>query len=1588
MRFNPIAAAQRINETYRDYMKSTFFINDEEFREEYFHELDMLNFANGPYLECVDAFAHGKSLKQLVDEDVLSSSFDKLMKDDRIQYERALFLHQEQAIRVSQADKNMIVTTGTGSGKTECFLYPVLNYLLEQESAGKLNSGVRVLLLYPMNALANDQMQRLRQLLESYPSITFGAYTGETEDDDNKALQQYQILHKRENPLKNERISRNQMKESPPHILVTNYAMLEYLLIRPTDTVFFDNPDCNDNWKFIVLDEAHVYSGASGMEVSILLRRLIHRLPHTERIRFILTSATLGNENKNQEIIQFATSLCANAEFEASSIIRATRRVMDFPVDFTGNEQLYQAVSDLISEDRVQLEPNTDGNVQALINILKMEPAMLKWIQNNAMFQEILYDVFCHDTLYAAIRKNVIKGAISLTDILVLCSVSDSSLLNFIQIASFAVKNHGKLLDARYHHFIKTLEGAYVSFYPKKTLSLVPRKSVRIDDKDYRCFKLSVCQFCGEMYLEGTINGNSFVQQEGEKKQFYMVIQPEFLDFLDDEDTDALKKTIKKRSSAFRLCTSCGTISRYAELPMCACNNGGHILLYNCPVDEEDMILHTCSHCKTTNPKGSILRGFYLGQDASTAVVGEALFENIPETFIKRKNAKTQRKNPFKKITAEEEPRKTRRLLLFSDSRQEAAYFAAYFQYTYNVILYRRIIMEAARNLMKQFPSHYKNGISILHLIDEMIPIMSTVLGSKASPSSVKKEVYKALIGELKDFSRNSLHSIGWLDYQLPEDALISEGYEEDTLLLSADDLNNLGRFFLEYCMHHGALQLPDSVKMTAEDWSSITFSNREPLIQKQRSGVGVAEGSLRSIVPVTHNAITEYMSRVFPASIDEYKKFLTMIFDEYLNGEDFKILVSQSNKSTYFKINPDKIRILVQGYHPIQHYRCSICGRITTININDKCTSYRCSGALVPYKFDASDTKAYFVNQYGQDAPLIPLSIKEHTAQLSKATAQEYQQRFIDGDINMLSCSTTFEMGVDVGDLETVFMKNVPPRPSNYIQRAGRAGRRLNSAAFSLTFCKLGPHDFYYYQRPTDMINGTISPPAFKIDNPKIVKRHVFAVLLSFYWRKYFADKKQIQDLFSEASLKAIVDSLKEVPNEVVQYLQQVVPNTLNSSIHAFIEEYRNVLLPEVARLYQADIEEYNHAISMEDSKPEKKNYSLLNWLDKVRQTYQQEQILVFYSRYNLIPKYGFPVDTVTLFTDFMTQGYKNNNSKLMLQRDLIQAISEYAPESEVVADGMMYTSQYVKKPLKIDTTWKQYLVSLCDDPACNKVVIEPYTGQTINGKTVCSSCGSQSVLPQIMIIPEFGFIIKPLVVEVTTKRPTKTPRTEFYYLGVFNNERAKTAKQYSFGSVRLSVISSPDDRLLVMNKSEFLVCQTCGYAEMSHGRPYAKVQHSNPRGYACNDTALIKRSLGHTFRTDVALITVNWIMSQDEAITILYALLEGCSRYFDIERDDIDGCLSYQSYAAEGGNTGTTFVLFDSVPGGAGNVKRLYDSNRDLFMNFLQCALDRVRNCDCGNDGDTVCYSCLCNFKNQHYQERMQRRYAVVFFERLLES
>jgi len=135
--------------------------------------------------------------------------------------------------------------------------------------------------------------------------------------------------------------------------------------------------------------------------------------------------------------------------------------------------------------------------------------------------------------------------------------------------------------------------------------------------------------------------------------------------------------------------------------------------------------------------------------------------------------------------------------------------------------------------------------------------------------------------------------------------------------------------------------------------------------------------------------------------------------------------------------------------------------------------------------------------------------------AQLKTEYAAEVQNKFIKGDINVLSCSTTFELGVDVGELETVFMKNVPPTPANYAQRAGRAGRRLDSTAYALTYSRLASHDFSNFADPYKMISGVVKPPYFEVSNEKIARRHMYACALAAFWKRHNEYFRTVEDFF-----------------------------------------------------------------------------------------------------------------------------------------------------------------------------------------------------------------------------------------------------------------------------------------------------------------------------------------------------------------------------------------------------------------------------------------------------------------------------------------
>ena len=227
-----IATSTALSSTYRRYLRSLLPVRDPALAAALAGCIAASPLlTKGPLLEATPPYRTGATLRDLIGEGVLDPAFARL-GGPALPLDRPLYSHQEQALRKAAARRNLVVATGTGSGKTESFLLPVLSALTAEHTAGTLGPGVRALLLYPMNALANDQLRRLRGLLAGAPQITFGRYTGDTPERAAEGASLYESLNPGEPRLPNELLSRHEMRDNPPHLLLTNYAMLEYLLLR------------------------------------------------------------------------------------------------------------------------------------------------------------------------------------------------------------------------------------------------------------------------------------------------------------------------------------------------------------------------------------------------------------------------------------------------------------------------------------------------------------------------------------------------------------------------------------------------------------------------------------------------------------------------------------------------------------------------------------------------------------------------------------------------------------------------------------------------------------------------------------------------------------------------------------------------------------------------------------------------------------------------------------------------------------------------------------------------------------------------------------------------------------------------------------------------------------------------------------------------------------------------------------------------------------------------------------------------------------------------------------------------------------
>lgn len=1148
MALNPIKASNTIVEKYLRYIETTFYIKDYDYMSQFKKLLsDRRHFAKGPYLDFSDSFELGANIEELINEDILSAEFKKLYQKQPKLLTRSLYKHQELAIRKLKENKNLVVTTGTGSGKTESFLIPVVNYLMNESEKNTIPDGVRALIIYPMNALANDQMKRMRELFANYPKITFGLYTGETEKDDARALSKYSSLNNGAKPLKNERISRQQIKDSPPHILITNYAMLEYLLLRPDDNVFFHGAH-SDKWKYIILDEAHTYTGATGIEVSMLLRRLKHMLRDNEKINFILTSATLGDEKENQEICDFASRLCVDTEFDSSSIVRAHRCAIIPPNDsYHYPIEMYAKLNELIEEN-------------ALLS--KYKELLLEFgikVSEEETLDELLYNFIYKDGLYYKVRSILENDPATLNSISNALKINNETLVHFVAIASKASNNNVMLLDARYHMFLRALEGAYVTFSPYKELSITPRDKAFFNGEEVKSYKISVCQFCGHIYLEAK-NENGILVQKKEyeisgNNDFYMLLTDSEQSHIDIEDEDD-SEVSDLEDDKYKLCGKCGKIEKSNVVNSKMCNCGKDYIVQVKEIKRKNKVLNRCHSCGLINTQGSVLRGFYLGQEAAASVIGSSLYEEIPfeETKIIETVIQSDENDDFFGETDVPFVRRdvvntklNKQLLVFSDSRQEAAYFSSYFDFTYNNILRRRLFIEALNELGDYADT---SGVTITAAVKKLAALFEQ--HNFIAPEESVKEAWKTVLYEISSNDRNSLENVGLISFEYQGLDVSRLGlYKEKEVLIIQRVLANS---FRRDCM----FDYPYYKDMLKADKEFFTYKGLEcslSLYDNETKNKYCKPWISKSN---NLNSRASYVVKTTGCDQKESNNFLENVWNRVFKMQSDSNGGLIAKKPNEYVMDITKFKIRSSFTHDIEWYICRKCGKLTVNNINNKCPAHNCEGEIQICDFDQDFENNHYRKQF-LELDIFPMVVREHTAQLSPETAKKYQEMFIRKEINVLSCSTTFEMGVDVGELETVFMKNMPPSPANYIQRAGRAGRRKDTVAYSLTFCRLSSHDLTYFNTPVKMIRGKIHPPKFKMENDKIVKRHINAAIISSFWKRNKNYFNTVGVFFDDNIYSEFNDYVRNIPVDLASYLTKFVPEGLTGSISNWIKELAN---------------------------------------------------------------------------------------------------------------------------------------------------------------------------------------------------------------------------------------------------------------------------------------------------------------------------------------------------------------------------------------------------------------------------------------------
>ena len=963
------------------------------------------------------------------------------------------------------------------------------------------------------------------------------------------------------------------------------------------------------------------------------------------------------------------------------------------------------------------------------------------------------------------------------------------------------------------------------------------------------------------------------------------------------------------------------------------------------------------------------MKSLNLGKDEGTALVAQILYEAIDEEEQKEKKKEKLSLSLNSRLVKEPDKKKVKQFLSFSDSRQQASFSAVFLNSNHIRMLQKRLIWKVIED------QHYRN-INVDELAAYLTQMIKTKNLFHNNLSSHKNAWITILRDLLKIDGTYDGEGLGLYYFELDlsdiADGISEEAVDEELseYHLNKNELLTLIQVVFTIFKTTPAMNYVKSTLTPDEKKEYLEYRRFDNYVmyKASRSSLGV-----KSLIPIqnTDNIYTRYIKKACHCDREAAIHLLDIIFNSLavvaseLNGSE-GILIKHENKDAY---QANSSRYILKNYKNSKYYYCKKCGRLTPYNVHNVCTQDKCDGTLIEVNPDEILDKNFYRNQY-KNMKIESIVIEEHTAQLERQTAKQYQNDFKNKKINILSCSTTFEMGIDLGELETVFMRNVPPTPANYVQRAGRAGRRKDSSAYVLTYCDVSSHDYTYFVNPEKMISGVINPPYFNVLNKKIILRHLMAISLGYFFRENPEYFKTIDNLVFHDGYIFFKQYLNSIPKDLIEFIDnKVIPESIFEGYHNFKWYESMNQNDEKMNYFISSIKEMDNEYELAKQKAlSDDNFQEANYYNNQIKHLHNLKVIDSLSKYCVIPKYGFPVDVVDL------QIYENGIllDKYDLNRDLRIAISEYAPDSEIIVDKRKYTSKYITLP-KTGEFKKNYY---CSCPKCKKINIS--ISDRLLRECTCGQDLSKETTKHF-IEPIYGFKTG-ITKESTRMKPKRSYSGEVSYLGGGIKDDTKLLLTNV-----LSAESSSNDKLMIINKSYFYMCPVCGYSEIYKGgtmSPIISSKHKNYRQYDCVNDKLELLKIGHIFQTDVVRLNIPLLSTQIDdsfsiALSFLYSLLEGISNGLEIERNDLDGIVEINN------NTKSyDILLFDNVPGGAGHVKRLM--KKESIIISLQSALKKVSQDCC--DEETSCYNCLRNYYNQSYHSKLKRKYAKVIIVELL--